>query len=169
VSDITVVNPGAQERIGSHLIVRNWEVATTRPVTLAELARALGARTGDTVALRFGTVVVSSDFQPPPGGLSVSVSEPPVSLGPASLESRAAAHVQGGFPAGVLAKTDGSDSGSGAQVAGFVRRSGRDSNPRGFRLAVFKPDAPVRGAWTVSVKQARVGPRVLATVMATRP
>jgi hypothetical protein len=52
-------------------------------------------------------------------------------------------------------------------VAGFVLRSGRDSNPRGFRLAVFKPDAPVCGARTVSVKQAAVGPRVMATVMAT--
>jgi hypothetical protein len=69
----------------------------------------------------------------------------------------------------VLAKSDGSDSGAVAYMAGFVRRSGRDSNPRGFRLAVFKPDAPVRGAWTMSVKQARVGPRVMATVMAELP
>jgi hypothetical protein len=49
----------------------------------------------------------------------------------------------------------------------FVRRSGRDSNPRGLRLAVFKPDAPVRGPWMVSVDMHRVASRVLA-VMATR-
>jgi site-specific DNA-methyltransferase (adenine-specific) len=71
------------------------------------------------------------------------------------------------FSPEVLAKSDGSDSRPGAEMTGFVRRSGRDSNPRGFRLAVFKPDAPVCGAWTVSVKQAGVGPRVQATVMAT--
>jgi hypothetical protein len=66
-----------------------------------------------------------------------------------------------------MAKSDGSVSHPEVQVAGFVRRSGRDSNPRGLRLAVFKAYGPVCGAWTVSVKQAGVDPRVTATVMAT--
>jgi hypothetical protein len=51
-------------------------------------------------------------------------------------------------------------------MADFVLRSGRDSNPRGFRLAVFKAYGRVCESWTLSVEQAGVGPRVKATVMA---
>jgi hypothetical protein len=53
-----------------------------------------------------------------------------------------------------------------ATVMAEVAERGRFELPRDESLAVFKPDAPVRGAWTVSVKEVGVGRRVMAKVMA---
>jgi hypothetical protein len=53
-----------------------------------------------------------------------------------------------------------------ATVMAEVAERGRFELPRDESLAVFKPDAPVRGAWMVSVEQRRVASRVMARVMA---
>jgi hypothetical protein len=53
-----------------------------------------------------------------------------------------------------------------ATLMAEVAERGRFELPRDESLAVFKPDAPVRGPWMVSVDMHRVASRVLATVMA---